>query len=52
MKVWHSEDIADSNVLQPRTIETLPLFIEGYTHSKNLDVRLNGILFVLDAIVI
>ena len=52
LKIWHSEDVPERNTLQPSTIDTLPLFIEGYTHSKNLDVRLNGILFILDATVI
>ena len=52
LKEWHSEDTPESNVLQPRTIETLPLFLEGYTHSKNLEVRLNGIFFILDSTII
>lgn len=36
----------------PKTIETHPLFTEGYTHAKNLEVRLNGIIFILESLVI
>lgn len=36
----------------PKTIETYPLFSEGYTHAKNLEVRLNGIIFILESVVL
>ena len=29
-------------------METYQLFAEGYTHAKNLEVRLQGILFLLE----
>ena len=47
---WQPEDINDLNALSPQTIETMPLLSEGFTHSKNLEVRLNGILFILETV--
>ena len=52
LEIWHDEDVDEPNALCPRTIETMPLFIEGYTHGKNLDVRLNGIIFILESTII
>lgn len=48
LKLWSPEATEDNSVLNPRNIETFPLFIEGYTHEKNLEVRLNGILYILE----
>ena len=52
LKEWQPENVTDTNVFSPRTIETHPLFAEGYTHAKNLDVRLTGLLFILESTVI
>ena len=49
IKLWQ-EDADENGVFCPKTIETFPLFNEGYTHSKNLEVRLDGILFILDTV--
>ena len=50
LKEWNPE--SDAAGLSPRTIETYPLFSEGYTHARNLEVRLNGILFILESTII
>ena len=42
------DPVADPNVFSDRTVETYQLFAEGYTHAKNLEVRLQGILFLLE----
>ena len=43
LQEWQPDNLDDLNVFSPRTIETFPLLSEGFTHSKNLEVRLNGI---------
>ena len=51
-KEWQPDNLTDSNVFSPKTIDTFPLFGEGFTHAKNLDVRMNGILFILETVAI
>lgn len=50
LKDWQPENVDDPHAFSPSTIETLPLLSEGFTHSKNLEVRLNGILFILETV--
>ena len=50
LKLWQNED--GNGVFCPRTLDTFPLFNEGYTHGKNLEVRLSGLLFILESTVI
>ena len=52
LKEWQPDNVTDTNVFSPRTIETHQLFSEGYTHAKNLDVRLTGLLFILESTII
>ena len=49
LKEWQPDNLVDVNVFSPLTIGTLPLLSEGFTHGKNLEVRLNGILFILES---
>ena len=52
LKEWRPDDVTDTNVFSPRTIETHKLFSEGYTHAKNLEVRLTGLQFILESTII
>ena len=52
LEQWQPDNVKDLNVFSPRTIDTHPLFNEGYTHAKNLEVRLNGLLFILDSVIV
>ena len=49
LKEWQPDNLVDTSVFSPLTIGTLPLLSEGFTHGKNLEVRLIGILFILES---